>query len=323
MYPGELGKKYADRPAFIMASTGKEVTYAEFESRANQLAHYLRSINLKFKDHYAIFMENNDRFLEANSAGERAGLYYTCINSYLTASEVSYIINNSESQVLITSSKMLPTVIEAEDSCPGLKKILVVGAEKQSLSKKILDYEETISNFPTHPIDDECLGTSMLYSSGTTGRPKGILRPLPFQKPDERLPVFNFLMKLWSFDQDNVIYLSPAPLYHSAPLAAASFAIGTGATTIIMEQFDPLEFLRLVEKYKVTHSQLVPTMFSRMLKLSEKEKGMYDLSSHKYAIHGAAPCPEKVKYQMIDWWGPIIYEYYGATEAFGLSLIHI
>ena len=319
MYPGELGKKYADRPAFIMASTGKEVTYAEFESRANQLAHYLRSINLKFKDHYAIFMENNDRFLEANSAGERAGLYYTCINSYLTASEVSYIINNSESQVLITSSKMLPTVIEAEDSCPGLKKILVVGAEKQSLSKKILDYEETISNFPTHPIDDECLGTSMLYSSGTTGRPKGILRPLPFQKPDERLPVFNFLMKLWSFDQDNVIYLSPAPLYHSAPLAAASFAIGTGATTIIMEQFDPLEFLRLVEKYKVTHSQLVPTMFSRMLKLSEKEKGMYDLSSHKYAIHGAAPCPEKVKYQMIDWWGPIIYEYYGATEAFGFA----
>ena len=319
MYPGELGKKYADRPAFIMASTGKKVTYAEFESRANQLAHYLRSINLKFKDHYAIFMENNDRFLEANSAGERAGLYYTCINSYLTASEVSYIINNSESQVLITSSKMLPTVIEAEDSCPGLKKILVVGAEKQSLSKKILDYEETISNFPTHPIDDECLGTSMLYSSGTTGRPKGILRPLPFQKPDERLPVFNFLMKLWSFDQDNVIYLSPAPLYHSAPLAAASFAIGTGATTIIMEQFDPLEFLRLVEKYKVTHSQLVPTMFSRMLKLSEKEKGMYDLSSHKYAIHGAAPCPEKVKYQMIDWWGPIIYEYYGATEAFGFA----
>ena len=314
MYPGELGKKYADRPAFIMASTGKEVTYAEFESRANQLAHYLRSINLKFKDHYAIFMENNDRFLEANSAGERAGLYYTCINSYLTASEVSYIINNSESQVLITSSKMLPTVIEAEDSCPGLKKILVVGAEKQSLSKKILDYEETISNFPTHPIDDECLGTSMLYSSGTTGRPKGILRPLPFQKPDERLPVFNFLMKLWSFDQDNVIYLSPAPLYHSAPLAAASFAIGTGATTIIMEQFDPLEFLRLVEKYKVTHSQLVPTMFSRMLKLSEKEKGMYDLSSHKYAIHGAAPCPEKVKYQMIDWWGPIIHEYYAGTE---------
>ena len=218
MYPGELGKKYADRPAFIMASTGKEVTYAEFESRANQLAHYLRSINLKFKDHYAIFMENNDRFLEANSAGERAGLYYTCINSYLTASEVSYIINNSESQVLITSSKMLPTVIEAEGSCPGLKKILVVGAEKRSLSKKILDYEETISNFPTHPIDDECLGTSMLYSSGTTGRPKGILRPLPFQKPDERLPVFNFLMKLWSFDQDNVIYLSPAPcLLYTSP----------------------------------------------------------------------------------------------------------
>tara|TARA_Y100000766_G_C18357625_1_gene342587 strand:- start:13 stop:414 length:402 start_codon:yes stop_codon:yes gene_type:complete len=132
---------------------------------------------------------------------------------------------------------MLPTVIDAEKSCPNLKKILVIGGETQPVSNKILNYEETISKFPTHPIDDECLGTSMLYSSGTTGRPKGILRQLPFQKPDERLPVFNFLMKLWSFDQDNVIYLSPAPLYHSAPLAAASFAISTGGIL-----FNPLKY---------------------------------------------------------------------------------
>jgi len=158
----------------------------------------------------------------------------------------------------------------------------------------------------------------MLYSSGTTGRPKGVLRPLPKQNPAEGLPIIQFLAGLWNYRED-MVYLSPAPLYHSAPQAAVGLAIRSGATTIIMEKFDPLSYLENIEKYKVTHSQLVPTMFSRMLKLPEAERNRFDLSSLEYAIHAAAPCPEIVKRQMIDWWGPIIYEYYGATEAFGFA----
>ena len=318
MYPGNQAKKFSQRPAFIMAATGEEVVYEEFEKRSNRLAHYLRSKDLSFQDHYSVFMENNNRHLETSAAGERSGLYYTCINSYLTSDELAYLVGNSESKIVITSISRLEIVINAIKKCPLVKSVLVVGAENIKLPEGMYDYVEAVSKFPDTPIEDEMLGTAMLYSSGTTGRPKGILRPLPTQPPDQPLPILTFLSELWSFEED-MVYLSPAPLYHSAPQAAANFAIRKGATTIIMEKFDPLEFLKLVEKYRVTHSQLVPTMFSRMLKLPDDERNKYDLSSHKYAIHGAAPCPEITKRQMINWWGPIIYEYYGATEAFGFT----
>jgi long-chain acyl-CoA synthetase len=158
----------------------------------------------------------------------------------------------------------------------------------------------------------------MLYSSGTTGRPKGILRPLAEQPPAQQLPLFVFLQKLWNY-REGMIYLSPAPLYHSAPQAAVNLTIRIGGTVIIMEQFDPERYLELVEKWGVTHSQLVPTMFSRMLKLPEETRNRYDLSSLEIAIHAAAPCPAMVKDDMIKWWGPIIHEYYGATEGLGFT----
>ena len=318
MYPGKLAKKYEDRPAFIMASTGETVTYKEFEARSNQLAHFFREEGLKKGDHYSVFMENNNRYLESNSAGERAGLIYTCINSYLKDEELAYILVNSDAKILITSISKLDIVETAAKQCTILKKILVVGAEGKQLPDGMYDFVTAISRFPTSPIPDENLGAAMLYSSGTTGRPKGILRPLPDQKPDEPLPIMGFLSNLWNYSED-MIYLSPAPLYHSAPQAANSLAIRKGATTVIMEKFEPLEYLSLIEKYSITHSQLVPTMFSRMLKLSDEEKNRFDLSSLKYALHAAAPCPEQVKRQMIEWWGPIICEYYGATEAFGFA----
>ena len=158
----------------------------------------------------------------------------------------------------------------------------------------------------------------MLYSSGTTGRPKGILRPLPVQPPSQQLPLFDFLQKLWRY-REGMIYLSPAPLYHSAPQAAVNLAIRHGATVIIMESFDPERYLALIEKWGVTHSQLVPTMFSRLLKLPEAVRTRYDLSSLEIAVHAAAPCPALVKEDMIRWWGPIIHEYYGATEGLGFT----
>jgi long-chain acyl-CoA synthetase len=315
MYPGKHASERADQPAFIMASSGESVTYAEYEARANQLAHLLRSIGLERLDHYAIFMENHPRYLEACGAGERAGLYYTCVNSYLTADELAYIINNCDAQVLITSAAKAEVAREALLQCPKVAIALIVDAEGDD---RFVDYRAAISGFPTTPIADECLGTSMLYSSGTTGRPKGILRPLPEAPPDHNIPLFDFLLVLWKY-REGLTYLSPAPLYHSAPQAAVNLTIRMGGTAIIMERFDPEDYLGLVSRYRVTHSQLVPTMFSRMLKLPEEARARADLSSLEVAIHAAAPCPVQVKEQMIDWWGPIIHEYYGATEGLGFT----
>ncbi|GAC1327209.1 MAG: AMP-binding protein [Beijerinckiaceae bacterium] len=316
MYPGRHAKSRAQQPAIIMAQSGEVVTYAELEARTNRLAHFLRSRGLKRLDHYAIFMENNARYIECCGAGERAGLYFTCINSYLTAGELAYIVNNSQSKVLIFSQEKRAVALEALRHCPNIEAALVVGGEGDGA--RIFNFDDAVASMPPTPIADEAIGTAMLYSSGTTGRPKGIIRPLPEQPPSQQLPLFDFLQKLWRY-REGLVYLSPAPLYHSAPQAAVNLVIRNGGTAIVMERFDPEHYLQLVEKYKPTHSQLVPTMFSRMLKLPESVRCRYDLSSLKVVIHAAAPCPVQVKEQMIEWWGPIIHEYYGATEGLGFA----
>jgi long-chain acyl-CoA synthetase len=316
MYPGKHAATDPQRPAFIMAQTGAVVTYGELEVRTNRLAHLLRASGLSPHDHYAIFMENSPRYLETCGAGERAGLYYTCINSYLTAEELAYIVNNSEAKILITSEAKRDVALAALKNCPKIELCLVVDGRGDG--KHVQNLDEATAPYPAPPIADEALGTPMLYSSGTTGRPKGILRPLPLQPPSQQLPLFDFLVRLWRY-RDRMIYLSPAPLYHSAPQAAVNLTIRQGGTAIIMERFDPERYLELVDTYKVTHSQLVPTMFSRLLKLPEAVRQRYDLSSLEVVIHAAAPCPIQVKEQMIEWWGPIIHEYYGATEAVGFS----
>ncbi len=272
MYPGTYAQQHPQRPAVIMAATGAIQTYAQLEARANQLAHALRAFGLKRLDHYAIFMENNAAYIETCAAGERAGLFYTCINSYLTAEEMAYIVTNSESKVLITSHSKLPLVQAALKDCPAVEQVLVVDSEGQlvvdSEGPGCSDYEQVISSYPEAPLEDETLGTSMLYSSGTTGRPKGIIRPLPEQAPDEPLPLYSFLSQLWLYRED-MVYLSPAPLYHSAPQAAVNLTLRQGGTVVVMEKFDPIAYLGHISQYQVSHSQLVPTMFSRMLKLDE------------------------------------------------------
>jgi long-chain acyl-CoA synthetase len=316
MYPGEHAKTRAAQPAVIMAQTGETITYAELEARTNRLAHFLRHRGLKRLDHYAIFMENNARYVECCGAGERAGLYFTCINSYLTPDEVAYIVNNSQSRILIVSEDSRAVALKALEQCPKVEAVLVVNGPGDG--KRIFNLDEATASLPSTPIADESLGTAMLYSSGTTGRPKGILRPLPEQPPSEQLTLFHFLVKLWHY-REGLVYLSPAPLYHSAPQAAINLVIRCGGTAVIMERFDPERYLQLVEKYRPTHSQLVPTMFSRMLKLPEEVRKKYDVSSLEIAIHAAAPCPVQVKEEMIKWWGPIIHEYYGATEGLGFT----
>ena len=326
MYPGNYATQNPQRPAFIMASTGEEVSYKEFESRSNRLARLFREQGLARTNHYSIFMENNNRYLECCAAGERSGLYYTCINHYLKADELGYILDNSESKILIVTKAKLAVASEALEESKGVNLCLVIGAEQEDLPKptrsglKYEHFETTTGGFSDAPIEDEALGTSMLYSSGTTGQPKGILRPLPDNPPAEALPMYDFLIGLWRYRED-MIYLSPAPLYHSAPQAAVGLTLRMGGTVVIMERFDPEEYLGYVAQYKPSHSQLVPTMFSRMLKLPEETRAAADVSSLETVVHAAAPCPVKVKEQMIEWWGPIIHEYYGATEGLGFSAL--
>jgi len=317
VYPGEHAVTRAQQPAFIMAQTGASVSYAELEVRTNRLAHLLRATGLRRLDHYSIFMENNARYIESCGAGERSGLYYTCVNSHLTPDELTFILNNSESKVLITSEAKRGVAVAALGNCPNIRLCLVADGEGDATRVQNLD--EATAAFPTTPVDDETLGRPMLYSSGTTGRPKGVLRALPQQPPRQPTPYFEFLKRIWQF-REGVTYLSPAPLYHAAPQLGVSLTIRAGGTVVIMERFDAERYLEFVDTYKATHSHLVPTMFSRMLKLPEAVRSRYDLSSLEIAVHGAAPCPVQVKEQMIEWWGPIIHEYYGATESFGMAV---
>jgi long-chain acyl-CoA synthetase len=316
VYPGKGAAKCADKPAFVMAETSEAVSYAELEARSNRLAHLLRAHGLRRLDHYAIFMENNARYVESCCAGTRTGLYYTCVNSFLTPDELAYILNNSESKVLITSEAKRSVAMAALASCPKIELCLI--ADGRGDGGRVQNLDEATAAYPATPIADESLGIAMLYSSGTTGRPKGILRPLPVQPPSQPLPLYSFLDKLWRY-RDGMIYLSPAPLYHSAPQAAVGLTIDRCGSVIIMETFDAERYLQLVQTHKVTHSQLVPTMFSRLLKLPPDVRRRYDLSSLEIAIHAAAPCPVQVKEEMIAWWGPIIDEYYGATEGLGFA----
>ena len=316
MYPGRYAAQHPDRAAVIMAASGEVITYRDYEARANRLARHLRALGLGPLDHYSIFMENNARYLDGCAAGERAGLYYTCVNSYLTVEELAYILDNSRSRVLITSQAKREVALAAVAMTPRIVQTIIV--DGPGGAPNVVNLDEAVGSLSPEPLPDERLGTSMLYSSGTTGRPKGIIRPLPENRPDEALPLYDFLHGVWRYRED-MVYLSPAPLYHSAPQAAVGLTIRKGGTAVIMERFDPEAYLALVERYRVTHSQLVPTMFSRMLKLPDETRAKYDLSSLETAVHAAAPCPPQVKHAMIDWWGPIIHEYYGATEGMGFT----
>jgi long-chain acyl-CoA synthetase len=317
MYPGQHAVQRADQPAIVMGRSGETIIYRELEARSNRLAHLLRAIGLKRLDHYAIFMENHPRFVECCAAGERSGLYYTAVNSFLTAGELAYIVNNSQSKVLIASQAKRESALAALSDCPKVELCLIV--DGPSAGSRVRNFSEATAECPATPIGDESLGAAMLYSSGTTGRPKGVLRPLPDQPPDEPLSALSARLNVWRF-REGQVYLSPAPLYHSAPLAGVGGTLRRGGTVVVMERFAEEGFLDLVERYRITHTQLVPTMFSRMLKLPEAVRRAYDLSSLEVAIHAAAPCPVPVKRAMIDWWGPIILEYYSATEAMGMTV---
>ncbi len=315
MYPGHFVETTPDKPAAIMAGSGEILTYRQLDDRSNQLAQLLWAAGLRPGDHVSIFMENSLRYFDCYWAAVRSGLYFTTINRYLQPEESAYILEDSGSKALFTSSNMAELMAEVTERVPGVEVLLSVDGGIDGFD----DFEQAIAGFPAQPLENQPRGEAMLYSSGTTGRPKGIKRPLTglaVDDPDSVGGVVMLVSGLFGADADTV-YLSPAPLYHSAPLGFTTSFQSLGATTVIMERFDAAEALRYIDQFDITHSQWVPTMFSRILKLPQEQREGYDWSSHKVAVHAAAPCPTEVKRQMFDLWGPIIYEYYAGTEVNG------
>ena len=305
-----------DRPAYIMANSGETVTYGQLDRRSNQIAHLLRSLGLRPGDHIAMMLKNCPEFLQVAQAANRAGIIFTPISTHLKKDETAYIINNCQAKVFIASSSLSTVASEASRSAAGLVRCLSVGGDIEGFDA----LTGLLAECPETPIEDECLGAPMLYSSGTTGKPKGVFWQPHSDSIQAPHPLAGSIGAFFGFDEKTV-YLSPAPLYHAAPLHYNLMVLGMGGTSVIMEQFDPERSLALIEQYQITHSQWVPIMFVRMLKLPEANRSGYDLSSMKVAIHAAAPCPIDIKEQMIDWWGQVIVEYYAASESIGFTII--
>jgi len=315
MHLANIAKQQPDKAAYIMAATGQTFTFQDLERGSNQMAHLFREIGLKRGDHIAILLENHPLFLQICVAAQRSGLYFTAISYRLQADEVEYIVTDCNARVFITSRDQQGIVERLLGKLPVLDKAYMLDGVHAGFES----FESALETQPDTPISDESIGTSMLYSSGTTGRPKGVLRQLPegVWGDDDAAGMFRVLYGA----TDESIYLSPAPLYHAAPLGFTLIFMLGGMTCVIMEHFEAERALKTIEKYKATHSQWVPTMFVRMLKLDPAIRLQYDCSSLSCAIHAAAPCPVPIKEQMIDWWGPVIYEYYAGSEGNGFVAI--
>jgi len=315
MHPFHHAASQPDTPAIIMAGSGDTLTYAQLEAESNRIAHLLRGLGLVRGDTIAILMHNEIDFLPICWAAQRAGLVYVAMSTKLTADEAGYIAQDSGAKAIFCSPALAEVAVAATPALlPAAR--FCTGAGAPGCTR----LHEAIMNMPTTRIADESTGRDMLYSSGTTGRPKGVRGPLPEGPIDQVDALSGMVAALYQF-APGMKYLSPAPLYHAAPLRYCMSVHKFGGTVVVMEKFDPEAYLALVEKYHITHSQLVPTMFVRMLKLPDDVRARYDLSSLKVAIHAAAPCPVDVKHAMISWWGPVIYEYYSATEGAGFTAI--
>ena len=317
--PSTHAAETPDAPAIVMATSGEVVTYDQLEDRSVRLAKALRGRGVGGGDHIAVLMENNRQFLEVAWAAQRSGLHYTAINSHLRPGEVQYVLDDCGAVALVASEAMadvvagldlsgVPVRISAVGDLPGFER-----------------YDEVLAAEDPGPLEDEGEGREMLYSSGTTGRPKGVRKPLPGTPFGDPTAIPVLLAQALAGQGGGVrpgsVYLSPAPLYHAAPLVYSMSMHRLGATVVVMERFDPQQCLALIERHRVTHAQFVPTMFVRMLRLPPEERERHDVSSLEFAIHAAAPCPVAVKRQMLDWWGPIVHEYYAGTEDIGSSFI--
>lgn len=316
MHPWTVAATTPEKPALIMAETGQVVSYAALMQRANQAAHLFASCGLGVGDTVAFFLENQWRYPELCWAAKNSGLYYVGVSSHLNAADAAYVVDNSDAKLLVTS----PTLAaEAQEVAARLGAhityLMIDEAEPPFLS-----YESLLAGQPATPLAARPRGASMLYSSGTTGRPKGVRVPLVDVPPTVPPQRHGMLLDKFGFDSDTV-FLNPGPFYHAAPLRMMMAVHRMGGTVIGFGSFDAATTLSAITAYRGTHGFFVPTMFVRMLRLSQDARGAADVSSMICAIHAAAPCPRQVKEAMIDWWGPVLWELYGGTEGVGHTFI--
>ncbi|MEO6125824.1 MAG: AMP-binding protein [Ilumatobacteraceae bacterium] len=313
MFPGAFVATTPDKPAVIMASTGAVQTFAQLDAAANQLSQLLFAAGLRPGDHIGICMENHPRFLEVLWGCHYAGLVYTACSSRLTTDELTYILNDCAAGVFITSTYKAEQAADIVERTPNIELRLMLDGVIDGYES----YEAAVSAQPDTALATRIAGTDMLYSSGTTGMPKGVTGKFEARNLlDTPVSVTGVLGMLFGATQES-IYLSPAPLYHAAPLRFSMSMQALGGTVVVMEHFDPEQYLSLIERYHVTISQVVPTMFVRMMKLPDEVRTKYDVSSMQTILHAAAPCPIPVKKAIIEWFGPIVHEYYAGTEGNG------
>ncbi|MFT4797684.1 MAG: long-chain acyl-CoA synthetase, partial [Candidatus Azotimanducaceae bacterium] len=289
-------------------------TFAELNERINQLARVLRNAGLKPDDGVAMLLTNRPEFVEVLYACQRTGLRVTPINWHLTGDNASYIVENSEAKAFIADIRCAASAIDAlNDNRAQVKLSLSVGGNIEGFG----DYQDAVKDEASSNIEDPVIGTQMLYTSGTTGRPKGVYRPR--QAPDVRVnETVTRAQSAADWRPGEDLCLCTGPAYHAAPLAFnVNGPLVEGVGTVLMDKWDPEETLRLVQEHKVTHTHMVATMFHRLLALPEETRKKYDVSSLRYVVHGAAPCPVHVKHEMMEWLGPVVYEYYAATEGGG------
>ncbi len=318
-YPGHWASSDADAPAIIVAGSGETVSFGELESAANRGAQLLRSLGLRRGDSFALWSGNNPRFLEIAWAMKRSGLYMVPVPSKLTAEEAAYQVNDSGARVLVVDAtlKHAPDFLARwRELCPALEHLYTLDGEFPGVPT----WREASTAMPDALIDDPSPGQVMNYSSGTTGKPKGVRQPLA-EGSFETAPAFAPLMQHRYGSKPGTRFIVSAPLYHSGPLMMAMSEQSLGACVLLFEKFDAEAMLQAIERYRPERGQFVPTMFIRMLKLPDTVRRQYDVSSLQVAIHSAAPCPMDTKRSMIEWWGPVLEEIYGGTENAGSTLI--
>jgi len=318
VHPGSHSVDAPDRPAVIVAGTGEVLTYAELDDRSARVAGLFVDRGLEPGDTVALYAENHLRYLEVVWGALRAGLYLVAVNRSFGAAELAYVLDDAGVRAVVTTTDAAATVAEALATTTVRPHRWAIGGDVEGFET----YDELVAGRdPTRALGWRPRGDVLLYSSGSTGRPKGVLRPLgDVGVDDPELGTAAVLLAGLGLSAGGV-YLSPAPLHHAAPLRWCLAAHEVGATVVVMERFSEVAFLDAIERHHVTHTQVVPTMLVRLLRLPTGERDAHDLSSLRVVVHGAGPCPVDVKRRAIEWLGPIVHEYYAGTEVNGLTFI--